>query len=55
MQQAVRANVMASVRQLRHGSELVEQLIRLGQLKVVGAEYSIETGCVDFFTEPETR
>ena len=46
---AVRANVRVSVRQLRHGSELVEQLIAQGDLAVVGAEYSLETGVVDFF------
>jgi carbonic anhydrase len=46
---AVRANVMASVNHLRHGSEILEQLIRDEGLRVVGAEYSIETGEVDFF------
>jgi carbonic anhydrase len=47
--QAVRANIRASVRQLRHGSEIIEQLIRKDGLIVVGAEYSLETGVVDFF------
>ncbi len=37
---AVRANVRASVSQLRHGSELLEQLIRNDGLLVVGAEYT---------------
>ena len=46
---AVRANVRASANHLRHGSELLEQLIRDDGLLVVGAEYSIETGTVDFF------
>jgi carbonic anhydrase len=46
---AVRANVRASVDHLRHGSELLEQLIRDTGLRVVGAEYSLETGVVDFF------
>jgi carbonic anhydrase len=45
---AVRANVMASVNHLRHGSEILEQLIRDEGLRVVGAEYSIETGEVEF-------
>ncbi len=46
---AVRANVRASVNQLRHGSALLEQLIQSEGLLVVGAEYSLETGVVDFF------
>ena len=46
---AVRANVRASCNQLRHGSELLEQLIADEGLVVVGAEYSLETGNVDFF------
>lgn len=46
---AVRANVSASVNHLRHGSELLERLIQTDGLAVVGAEYSLETGVVDFF------
>src|SRR6188472_2030179 len=49
IQQAVRANIRASVNHLRHGSEVLEQLIQEGGLRVVGAEYSLETGLVDFF------
>jgi carbonic anhydrase len=49
VQDAVRANVRASVNHLRHGSELLEQLIRNDGLLVVGAEYSLETGIVTFF------
>src|SRR5262249_3613199 len=47
--EAVRANVRASANHLRHGSELLEDLIRNDGLLVVGAEYSLETGVVDFF------
>ena len=46
---AVRANVRASSNQLRHGSSVIEQLIQTEGLVVVGAEYSLETGMVDFF------
>ncbi len=46
---AVRANIRNSANQLRHGSELLEQLIERNRLLVVGAEYSLETGLVDFF------
>jgi carbonic anhydrase len=49
MRDAVRANVRASVDHLRHGSELLEQLILKDGLLVVGAEYSLETGVVTFF------
>ena len=47
--QAVRANVRASADHLRHGSPVLEQLIQNEGLVVVGAEYSLETGFVDFF------
>jgi carbonic anhydrase len=46
---AVRANVRASASHLRHGSEILEQLIASDGLLVVGAEYSLETGVVEFF------
>ena len=47
--QAVRANVRASVNHLRHGSAILENLIQNEGLRVVGAEYALETGLVDFF------
>jgi len=47
--QAVRANIRASVNHLRHGSEVIEHLIHNDGLLVVGAEYSLQTGVVDFF------
>lgn len=46
---AVRANISASVNQLRHGSEIIENLIQKDNLLIVGAEYHLETGIVDFF------
>jgi carbonic anhydrase len=49
---AVRANVRASVDHLRHGSALLERLIERNGLLIVGAEYSLETGVVDFFDGP---
>jgi carbonic anhydrase len=49
LRQAVRANVRASADHLRHGSALLEQLIQDDGLLVAGAEYSLETGEVDFF------
>jgi carbonic anhydrase len=46
---AVRANVRASTNQLRHGSQVLEQMIQTEGMLVVGAEYSLETGLVEFF------
>jgi carbonic anhydrase len=45
---AVRANVRASVSQVRHGSRILEDLIEKDGLSVVGAEYALETGVVEF-------
>jgi len=47
--EAIKANVRASVNQLRHGSVIIEQLIETDGLQIVGAEYSLESGAVDFF------
>ena len=49
LKQAVRANIRAAANHLRHGSEILEQLIERDGLLVIGAEYSLETGLVDFF------
>ena len=46
---AVRANIRASANHLRHGSEILEQLIQDEGVVIIGAEYSLETGIVDFF------
>ena len=49
---AVRANVWASVNVLRSGSKLLERLLETDGLQIVGAEYALETGKVEFFEEP---
>ena len=49
VREAVRANIRASVDHLRHGSQVLEELIQSEGLLVVGAEYSLETGVVEFF------
>lgn len=49
VEKAVRANIQASAEQMRHGSEILEELERDEGLVIVGAEYSLETGVVDFF------
>jgi carbonic anhydrase len=50
---AVRANIRASVNHLRHASDVLERLVREQGLRVVGAEYSLQTGVVDFFEGAE--
>jgi carbonic anhydrase len=53
---AIRTNARVSANHLRHGSEILEQLIQQKRLLVVAAEYSLDTGIVDFFDGfPEPR
>ncbi len=49
LDQAIRANILAATNNLRHGSPMLEQYIQAGKLSIIGAEYSLETGVVDFF------
>ena len=51
VRRAVRANILASVQQLRHGSAIIESLVSGRGLLVTGAEYSLETGAVEFLEE----
>ncbi len=56
VRQAVRANIRVSANHLRHGSEVLEELIQSEGLVVIGAEYALETGVVDFFDGvPDSR
>jgi carbonic anhydrase len=45
---SIQANIIAAANHLRHGSAMLEQMIMQQQLMVVGAEYSLESGCVEF-------
>lgn len=49
LDKAIRANILASTNSLRHGSSMLEQHIQSGAITIIGAEYSIETGEVEFF------
>jgi len=49
LRHATRANVRIACNQLRHGSDIIERLIDKEGLTIVGAEYSIESGEVEFF------
>ena len=48
-ERAVRANVDASVRQLRQGSAMLERLVAREGLLIVGAEYHVDEGTVEFW------
>jgi carbonic anhydrase len=52
---AVRANVRASVDHLRHGSEILEEMVRKDGLMIVGAEYSLDSGIVTFLDDVQRR
>jgi len=54
MHHAVRANIRTAVDHLRHGSKILEEMIANDELLVVGAEYSLETGVVEFFEDGVT-
>jgi|TARA_B110000438_G_scaffold269144_1_gene285278 carbonic anhydrase len=49
LQQAVRANIHSSVHQLQHESNILKELVTEGDLLILGAEYSLDTGIVNFF------
>ena len=46
---ACKANIRASVNQLRHSSEFIEQMLDQKKLDIIGAEYDLDTGIVEFF------
>lgn len=46
---AIRANILTATNHLRHGSQMLEQLLSKNEITIVGAEYSLETGIVEFF------
>ena len=50
---AVLANVRLAVDHLRHGSRILEDLVRSGQLAIVGGVCDLGSGRVDFFDLPE--
>ena len=51
LHKAMRANVEHCVKLLKMRSQIIRGLIRRNKLKVVGAEYCIETGKVDFYPD----
>lgn len=55
LQAAMRANIRASVDRLTQGSEILAKLVSEQWLKIVGAEYSLETGVVEFLEETKQK
>ncbi len=51
LREAMRANVRAAADHLRHGSDLLEELVTSGRIAVACAEYEIETGAVALLDE----
>ncbi len=46
--QAIRANIFSSADHLQRNSKVLEQLVQSNMIKIVCAEYSLDTGRVDF-------
>jgi carbonic anhydrase len=49
LEASIHANILAAINHLTHGSQMLEQLVQQGSLRIVGAEYSLATGEVTFF------
>lgn len=49
VKRAIRTNVRMSVGQLKHGSRFLEDMVNQGELMIIGAEYDLQTGRVQFF------
>ena len=49
LESSIHANILAATNHLMHGSQMLENLVEQGALKIVGAEYSLETGHVSFY------
>lgn len=54
LREAVHANIRASVEQLRQGSDILKQLVQDGGIRIIGAEYSLSTGIIEFFDDEVT-
>ena len=49
LHESMRINVRTCANHLRHSSRLLEELVLTGRIAIVGAEYELETGRVNFF------
>lgn len=53
LHEAIRANVRCTVRRLREDSAYLDRMCREQGLRILGADYSLSTGAVDFFHQDE--
>lgn len=51
MHKAVEVNIVNSVKQLQSQSPIIKEAIKNNKLEVIGANYSLKSGAVDFLTE----
>ena len=49
LESAIKANIFAATNHLQHGSPMLERLLQTGELTIIGAEYSLNSGEVEFF------
>jgi carbonic anhydrase len=49
LESSIHANILAATNHLMHGSQMLENMVQQGDLEIIGAEYSLETGLVKFF------
>jgi len=49
VQKVADQNVLESIEQIKQRSEILMELVRSGEIKIVGAMYDIESGRVEFF------
>lgn len=52
LESSIHANILAATNHLMHGSQTLEHLVQQGDLVIIGAEYSLETGKVNFLQPP---
>lgn len=48
LEAAIRANILSAVNHLSHGSQTLETFLQQDRIQIVGAEYSLQTGEVEF-------
>jgi len=51
IQRAVNANVQQSVNNLHKHSQVLSGMVERNEIKIIGAEYSIDAGIVDFHSD----
>lgn len=55
LERCIKSNIETSVRGLQENSKIISTLVAEGKLKIVGAEYCLESGKVSFFDGEEIK